>query len=177
MLFASTLPQQAHSFCIYNKDDSKVRFYVKQVGGVDKVHAPKRFEKKGVYPGKSGCCDFQNYDCSDIAEKNHPIKLWFNLYHFGPDAGYDVTCPADSKVFVSGTQEDPKFEVTDADGNPVDFKLYKVNRKAYSYGYSKNDKKKDAVIDDSKNKGDNDKKKGDDDSKKKNGNDKKENDN
>ncbi|KAI9266877.1 hypothetical protein BDA99DRAFT_536281 [Phascolomyces articulosus] len=152
MFFVSTLPQQAQSFCIYNKDDSKVRFYVKQVGGVDKVHPGKRFEKKGVYPGENGCCDYQNYDCSDIAEKDYPIKLWFNIYHFGPDAGYDATCPADAKVFVSGTQEDPKFEVTNADGQAVPFELYKVNRKNYSYGFAKPGNNTDA--DSKKKKGD-----------------------
>ncbi|KAI9266876.1 hypothetical protein BDA99DRAFT_558904 [Phascolomyces articulosus] len=128
ILFVTTLPQQANSFCIYNKSESETEINVEQIGGADNTPWGRRFKKYNVASGNKECCAFDNSDCNDnVSEKTHPVKFRFHVAGHGTDdSGYEITGHSGRYFIVNGTKEDPHFEVFNFEHKRIEFNLKEV---------------------------------------------------
>ncbi|KAG2220648.1 hypothetical protein INT45_014078 [Circinella minor] len=118
------------------------RFYIRQTGGQGRrSNYFARFEHFRVSPGDKECCSYDNYDCSDSADRNYEVKFWMRHHSTGglTNRGYEITCPADGYIKFGGTYENPIIRVIGTNEEPYNSQIIHAYKNRFTYAkYPKN---------------------------------------
>ncbi|KAI9489687.1 hypothetical protein BDB00DRAFT_790891 [Zychaea mexicana] len=125
--------------------EDRSALYIRQTGGQG-GDLFSRFRRDRLYASEDACCAYTNKDCSKEPRRDYEVKFWVSHIKTTTNrvdpTGYEITCPAGGFIIFSGTWEDRRFQVFDADSQPVDFYLEHVYR---------NYAKRENVLDDHEN--------------------------